>query len=62
VTFINRDATAHTATSTSAPPVFDTGTLDPGQSRTIALAKPGIYTYYCHTQSCAPLCTSVGNR
>ena len=46
VTFTNRDPTAHTATTTSAPG-FDTGTLKQGQSRTITLSRPGTYRYYC---------------
>jgi plastocyanin len=46
VTFTNRDATAHTATSTRAG-VFDSGTVAPGQSASVTLTKPGIYSYYC---------------
>lgn len=45
ITFINHDATAHTATSNK--PAFDTGTLKPGQSGTVTLKKPGTYTFYC---------------
>jgi plastocyanin len=45
VTFTNHDQTAHTATS--AKPGFDTGTLQPGASKTVTLDKPGVYTYYC---------------
>ena len=45
VIFINRDQTAHTATS--GKPGFDTGTVKPGHSATIDLTKPGTYTYYC---------------
>lgn len=44
VTFTNHDQTPHTATNTSA---FDTGALKPGHSATVALTKPGTYTYYC---------------
>jgi plastocyanin len=47
VTFTNDDATAHTATSMSTSPPFDTGTLKPGQSKTITLSKSGTYAYYC---------------
>lgn len=45
VTWTNRDATPHTATVDRGSP--DTGTLDPGQSRTIDFTRPGIYTYHC---------------
>ena len=45
VMFTNRDATAHTATATNA--AFDTGTLKPGQSRSVTLSKPGKYAFYC---------------
>lgn len=47
ITFTNRDSTAHTATSGGGPGSFDTGTLKPGQSRTITLTRPGTYSYYC---------------
>jgi plastocyanin len=47
ITVTNLDQTAHTATSTATPPAFDTGTLQPGQSKTIKLEKPGRYSYYC---------------
>jgi plastocyanin len=45
VTFVNRDQTAHTATSNK--PAFDTGTVRPGKSSRVTLSKPGKYTYYC---------------
>ena len=45
ITFTNHDQTAHTATSNN--PGFDTGTLNPGASRTVVLTQPGTYTYYC---------------
>ncbi len=45
VTFVNRDQTAHTATSTTG--AFDAGAIQPGASRTIVLSKPGSYPYYC---------------
>ena len=45
VTWTNRDATAHTATMDAGSP--DTGTITPGQSRTIAFAHPGTYAYHC---------------
>ena len=46
ITFTNSDQTAHTATSTKSG-VFDTGTVNPGASKTILVSKPGTYTYYC---------------
>jgi plastocyanin len=45
VTFVNRDSTAHTATTTSAG--FDSGTLKHGQSATVTLTKPGTFSYIC---------------
>jgi plastocyanin len=47
ITFVNHDQTAHTATSSASPRAFDSGTLGPGQSKTITLSKPGTYSYYC---------------
>ncbi len=47
VTFVNHDATAHTATA-SGTPGFDTGTLKAGGgSATVTLVKPGTYSYIC---------------
>ena len=45
VTFTNRDSTAHTATVSGG--AFDTGTVAPGQSKTINLTRPGTYSYIC---------------
>jgi plastocyanin len=45
VRFVNRDTTAHTATTTSAG--FDSGTLKHGQSATVTLARPGTFAYIC---------------
>lgn len=45
VTFTNHDQTAHTATSSKT--AFDTGTVKPGASATVTVAKPGSYPYYC---------------
>jgi plastocyanin len=47
LTFVNRDATAHTATTSAGPAKFDTGTLKPHQMQTVTLTRPGTYTYYC---------------
>jgi plastocyanin len=45
VTFVNRDKTAHTATSQTTG--FDTGTIAAGRSATVTASKPGTYSYYC---------------
>jgi plastocyanin len=45
VTFSNHDSTAHTATADDQS--FDTGALNPGQSRAITPSRPGTYPYHC---------------
>ncbi len=45
VTVTNADQTAHTLTARSGG--FDSGTVNPGRSKTFVLTKPGQYTYYC---------------
>ena len=45
VTWTNRDATAHTATMDQG--ALDTGTIRPGQSKTIDFTRPGTYAYHC---------------
>ena len=45
VTWVNHDATAHTATANGG--AFDTGTINPHASRTIDLTHPGTYAYHC---------------
>jgi plastocyanin len=45
ITWINHDSTAHTATA--ANHVFDTGTINPGTSRSITVTKAGSYQYIC---------------
>lgn len=50
VTWVNRDRAPHTAENTGeegAPATFDSGRLTKGQQKTITLAEPGTYTYYC---------------
>jgi plastocyanin len=50
VTFTNEDKAPHTATSGQSPSadgVFDTGTLQQGQSRSVRLTKAGTFAYYC---------------
>ena len=44
VTWINDDMAPHTATATG---VFDTGTLQRGDSKALTLSKPGSYSYVC---------------
>jgi plastocyanin len=45
ITFDNTGNTAHTATADNGS--FDTGNLDPGESKTITIKAPGTYPYYC---------------
>lgn len=46
ITFTNRDYVAHTATATDG--TFDTGTLQPGESKSFILNdRQGTITYYC---------------
>lgn len=47
VTWTNQDSDRHTASSEAQPRVFDTDTLNKGQSKTIAFKKPGTYKYMC---------------
>ncbi|MDQ6729696.1 MAG: cupredoxin domain-containing protein [Actinomycetota bacterium] len=45
LTVTNADQTAHTLTARSGS--FDSGTVNPGGSKTFVLTRPGQYTYYC---------------
>ncbi len=45
ITFTDHDSTAHTATANDG--AFNTGTIEPGQSRTIRVGKAGTYPYHC---------------
>jgi len=45
VTWTNRDSTAHTATGNQGS--LDTGTINPGQSKTIEFSHPGTFAYHC---------------
>ncbi len=45
ITFTNMDQTAHTATALNQG--FDTGTINPGKSKTIVVKKAGTYPYHC---------------
>jgi len=46
VSFTNRDAAPHTATSKESG-AFDTGTIRQGQSGEIVLEESGTFAYYC---------------
>jgi plastocyanin len=46
ITVTNDDETEHTATSNSEG-VFDTGTLDKGQSMSFKVNKVGTFSYHC---------------
>ena len=45
VTFINRDAVAHTATADNKS--FDTGLISQGESVQVKFDKQGTYSYFC---------------
>jgi amicyanin len=47
VTWLNRDDVPHTATSTTRPKVFDSGTLDSEQAFSHTFTDPGTYEYFC---------------
>jgi plastocyanin len=47
VTWLNRDDVPHTATSTTKPRHFDSGTLDTDDSFPYVFTKPGTYKYFC---------------
>jgi plastocyanin len=47
IIFKNISQIPHTATETSGPATFDTGNINPGQSKSIKLTKPGTYHYDC---------------
>jgi len=46
ITFTNEDAAPHTATSDDDG-VFDTGTLNKGESKGVTVTKAGTFGYYC---------------
>jgi plastocyanin len=45
ITVTNRDMTQHTLTANNG--AFDTGTIQPGQTKPILASKPGTYPYHC---------------
>ncbi len=47
VTWVNLDATAHTATSSDDPPVFDSGTLAENDTYSFVFEEAGSFAYFC---------------
>jgi plastocyanin len=47
VTWLNHDDVPHTATSTTKPRAFDSGTLDTDDKFTHEFKTPGTYEYFC---------------
>lgn len=50
LTFDNVDSSTHTATSGESPSpdgVFDTGTIQTGESATLTVEEPGEFVYFC---------------
>jgi len=45
ITVVNRDMTQHTLTANDG--AFDTGTLQPGQTKRLTLRRPGTFPYHC---------------
>lgn len=45
ITVTNRDMTAHTLTANDG--AFDTGTVEPGQTRRVVMRRAGTYAYHC---------------
>ena len=51
ITFVNQGQIVHTAVSDQrANPGFDTGGMDPGKSKTINFAVPGMYAFHSSTE------------
>jgi plastocyanin len=50
VTVANHDSTTHTLTADDGHS-FDTGDVDPNQSATITVSRPGRYAYHCSIHS-----------
>jgi plastocyanin len=47
VTWVNRDDLPHTATSSTRPRLFDSGTLDTDEQFAHVFTAPGTYDYFC---------------
>jgi plastocyanin len=45
ITFTNTGSETHTATADDGS--FDTGALNPGESKTVTLSQPGTFSYHC---------------
>jgi len=43
----NHDSSPHTATRTATPGAFDTGNIDPGETKAITFGVAGTYDYFC---------------
>ncbi|SVE31573.1 uncharacterized protein METZ01_LOCUS484427, partial [marine metagenome] len=51
ITWTNQDSFSHTATSTSGPVSFDSGTLSNSATFTFTFTTPGTYQYKCNFHS-----------
>jgi plastocyanin len=49
----NRDNTQHTTTSTSNPPLWDSGIMNPGQNFNFTFSSTGTYNYICNVHPMA---------
>ena len=47
VTWVNHDDVPHTATSSTKPRTFDSGTLDTDEKFSYVFTEPGTYDYFC---------------
>jgi plastocyanin len=64
VVWTNEDSSSHTATSTSGPDPFDTGTIGGGASRSVTFVTVGTYAYRCafHTGMTGTLVVRAANQ
>lgn len=51
ITWANNDSIPHTATSTSGPVSFDSGSLSQSKTFSFTFTEPGTYTYKCSFHS-----------
>jgi plastocyanin len=47
VTWVNHDDVPHTATHSTKPRAFESGTLDTDQKYSFVFTKAGVYDYFC---------------
>jgi plastocyanin len=47
VTWVNHDDVPHTATHSTKPRTFESGTLDTDQKYSFVFTKAGVYDYFC---------------